>query len=202
MARGGVREEQKDYDKAVSDYDEALRLDPKYPLATERLARAHEARGRAWAEKNDFDRAIADFGDVIRLDSSSTFARNFRGWAWTKKKQYGKAIADFDEALRIEPDDCAALNNAAWLRATCPEEHIRDGRAAVKMATKAAGLSGGESYAWLDTLAAACAEAGDFDAAVKHQNRAIDLNPRDEDFVKEAQERLALYKDHKPYREE
>ena len=202
FARGNAWEGKKDFDKAIADYDQAMRLDPLYPQASDKLARAHESRGRAWAEKNEFDRVIADFSEAIRLDPSSGEARNFRGWAWTKKKQYDKAIADFDEALRLDPDDCSALNNAAWLRATCPEQRFRDGRAAVELATKASGFSGGESDACLDTLAAACAEAGDFEAAIENQKKAIELNPRDEEFVKEANERLALYKDHKPYREE
>ena len=139
---------------------------------------------------------------AIRLDPSAVAANGNRGWLWTKKQEFDKAAADYDEAIRLDPDDCSALNNAAWLKATCPDERFRNGREAVELATKANSLLGGEYFAWLDTLAAAHAEAGDFDAAIKVQNKAIEMNPKDEEFVAAAKQRLALYQDHKPYREE
>jgi tetratricopeptide (TPR) repeat protein len=202
IARGTAWDGKKDYDKAIADYDEAIRLDPTYPAVDDKLARAHEGRGRVWVEKNDYDQAIADFGEAIRLDPSAVAAYGNRGWAWTKKKVFDKAVADYDEAVRLDPDDCSALNNAAWLKATCPEERFRNGREAVELATKANNLLGGEYFAWLDTLAAAHAEAGDFESAIKVQNKAIESNPKDTQFVEGAKQRLALYQDHKAYREE
>jgi tetratricopeptide (TPR) repeat protein len=62
-------------------------------------------------------------------------------------------------------------------------------------------LSGLTDSNILDTLAAAYAEAGDFDQAIKWQQRAIELNASDADFVKGGKERLELYRQHKPYRE-
>jgi hypothetical protein len=53
----------------------------------------------------------------------------------------------------------------------------------------------------LETLAAACAESGDFDSAVKWEQKAIDLSQDDGAFVKRAKERLALYREKKPYRQ-
>jgi hypothetical protein len=54
----------------------------------------------------------------------------------------------------------------------------------------------------IDTLAAAYAETGDFDAAVKWEQKAIDLKPRKFGFKSAAEKRLLLYKAHKPYRDE
>ncbi|HEX4144572.1 MAG TPA: tetratricopeptide repeat protein [Pirellulales bacterium] len=202
VARGSAWESKKDYDKAITDYGQALRLDPAYPRVDEKLAWAHAERGRVCADKNNYDQAIADFSEAIRLEPAAVVAYANRGWAWTKKKEFEKAIADYNEAIRLDPLGCSALNNAAWLKATCPEQRFRNGREAVALATKACGLLQGEYFAWLDTLAAAHAEAGDFEHAIKAQNRAIELNPDDAEFVEGAKQRLALYQDHKPYRDE
>jgi len=52
----------------------------------------------------------------------------------------------------------------------------------------------------LDTLAAADAEAGDFDSAVKWQAKAIALESNPQEKA-EYGTRLALYMDRKPYRD-
>ena len=62
------------------------------------------------------------------------------------------------------------------------------------MAEKANELSGWKDANCLDTLAAASAEAGDFDAAIKWQQKAIDLKSNDAEFVKRAKQRLASTK--------
>ena len=53
----------------------------------------------------------------------------------------------------------------------------------------------------LNTLAAACAESGDFDAAIRHQKNAIERIQNDAEFVKGANARLVLYKVLMPYRD-
>ena len=86
------------------------------------------------------------------------------------------------------------MNGRAWFRATCPVATYRDGAQAVAAATRACELTGWKEPGLLDTLAAAYAESGDFDSAVKWQAKAIEL----ETDAKEKAEfgaRLKLYKD-------
>jgi hypothetical protein len=53
-----------------------------------------------------------------------------------------------------------------------------------------------------DTLAAAYAEAGDFPEAVRVQERALQSPDLAGQYGEEPRERLQLYKESKPYREQ
>jgi tetratricopeptide (TPR) repeat protein len=58
-----------DYDRAIADLTEAIRLDPKYVWA-------YASRGEAYRMKGDYDRAIADLTEAIRLDPNYEWAKN------------------------------------------------------------------------------------------------------------------------------
>lgn len=167
----------------------------------QRRAWAFTLRGCTWREKGDLDLAIADFGQALQLQPTAA-VYDSRAGVWQDKKEYAKAIADYTQALRSDPTFAQTYNNAAWLRATCEDERFRNGKKAVELATKACELSEWKNPSGLDTLAAAYAEAGDFDAAIKYETTAIGLKAKDAEFVKAANERLALFRDRKPYREE
>lgn len=156
----------------------------------------YEMRAFVLREKGELLSAIADYGTALRLSpTAQTYIG--RGLAWDSKKDYRKALADFNLARRLEPTFALAYNNAAWLRATCPQEPFRNGSEAVELATRACELTDWNDANYLDTLAAAYAEAGDYDSAIKYQTKAAELSPDDADLM----QHLALYKDHKPYRE-
>jgi hypothetical protein len=90
-------------------------------------------------------------------------------------------------------------NNRAWIWATCPDGKVRDGRAAVESARRACELSDWKEANPIGTLAAAYAEAGDFDKAVEFQEKANGLSTVEDDRQK-GRERLKLYRDRTPYR--
>jgi tetratricopeptide (TPR) repeat protein len=158
---------------------------------------AYNLRGLARMENGDLDKAIADFDEAIRLKWGRK-AYNNRGSAWQRKKEYDKAIADWDEATALDPDWEGPYNNIAWLRATCPNDYYRNGAKAIELATKANEMSNWSNPEYLDTLAAGYAETGDFDSAVKYENKAVAMCPN----VPHFKQRLAIIKDHKPIREE
>jgi tetratricopeptide (TPR) repeat protein len=146
----------------------------------------------------NYDKAIGDYGEAIRVDPNSALAHTARGEAWGEKKDYGRAIADYREALQLDPSSADALNGAAWWMATCPDEQFRDEKKAVELAMKACEISGWSDSNNIDTLAAAYAEVGDFESAMKYANKAITLDPNDD----ELKQHLALFKDHKAFHEQ
>jgi tetratricopeptide (TPR) repeat protein len=125
----------------------------------------------------------------------------WRGEAHRCGKDYKKAITDFCEAVELEPNNYLAHNAIAWIMATCPKENIRNGQKALEHAKKALELNTWKAFG-LDTLAAALAEVGRFDEAVKCQTEAL-ADPAFQRFYgEEGRQRLELYKNNKPFRED
>ena len=93
-----------DYDRAIQNYDEAIRLDPK-------SADAFAGRGSAYLLKGDYDLAIQDYNEAIRLNPKSASAFNGRGAAYFAKGDYNHAIPDDNEAIRLDPRTSRALLN-------------------------------------------------------------------------------------------
>ncbi len=192
--RGLAWKAKKEYDKAIADYTVAIRLDPEY-------VDAFFNRAIAWRAKKDGDKAIADYTEAIRLNPKYVNALFSRGAVWTEKKEYDKAIADYTEAIRLDPKNVFALGNRAWLWATCPDGRYRDGKGAVESATRACVLTEWKDAVAIGILAAACAEAGQFDEAVKYQERALTFTEYGKSSNEKDRERLKLYKEKKPARE-
>ena len=157
-------------------------------------------RGEAAIDRKEWDKAIAAFTEAIRIDPKADGAHYNRGYAYAEKREYAKAIADFNEAIRLEPNDPMGHSALAWTLATGSDAALRDGKRAIELANRAIKLSKGKDANDFENLAAAYAECGRFDEAVKWQARAIELGTGllDPD---EAEERLELYESGKPFRE-
>lgn len=101
----------------------------------------------------------------------------------------------------MNPEYPDAHGNTAWILATCPDPAVRDGAKAVEYALIEVKRVGRKNALYLDTLAAAYAENGDFEKAVSTQTKAVELAASEEDRM-EFGERLELFKTGEPYRDE
>jgi tetratricopeptide (TPR) repeat protein len=193
--RGRAWSAKKDYDRAIRDYDKALRLDPKDSAA-------FNNRGNTWSDKKDYDRAIRDYDEAIRFDPKYVFAFNNRGAAWFGKKDYDRALRDYDEAIHLDPKCAPSLGNKGELLAICPTNSLRDGRKALELTKQACELSQYKEAWALAALAAAHAELGQFDDAIRWQKKALEDRDYLEDDRQKGKEKLRRYEDRKPWRDE
>ena len=181
-------------DAAIRDATEAIRLDPKSDFA-------YQSRGASLISKGDVDAAIKDYTEAIRLDPKSDFTYGSRGRALQSKGDIDAALKDYTEAIRLNPKDADWSNALAWLCSTCPDEKYCDGKKAIELATKACELSAWKTWNHVGTLGAAYAESGDWENAIKYQEKAIEMATDEKDKVG-GRERLELYKNKQPYRQE
>ena len=184
-----------DYRKAIEDFTQSLKLDPS-------LHRAFRLRASAWKALGEYDKSIEDLSQLIQTDSTVPASFLDRGDVFRLKREFAKAVSDYEEAVRLDPEYAAALNAEASLLAICPDDQIRDGEKAVRLATRASELDDWQNPVFLATLAAAYAEARDFASAVKWQNKALEDKDYASQSGQEARARLQLYMDGKPYRDE
>lgn len=192
--RAKAYEEKGDLGKAIKDLNESIRLNPDDPLA-------RNNRGFILADTGKPDEALADLDEAVRLDPRSDLAYANRAYAHSKKGDYQQAIADYRVAIRLNPNEGRYHNGLAWLLATSPEDSLRDGKKAREEARKACDLFEWKVWYGLGTLAAACAESGDFEHAIDYQKQTIVRLGANRKESADAKHRLQLYREGKPYRE-
>jgi tetratricopeptide (TPR) repeat protein len=93
-----------DLDRAIADYDEAIRLAPSKAVSYNNRAIAYRAKG-------ELDRAIADYDQAILLDPKHASAYQNRAVIHVERGEFDRAIADYDEAIRLNPKYALAYNN-------------------------------------------------------------------------------------------
>lgn len=194
--RGFLHYEMGNFKQAIADLDVVIRLEPK-----NREIRAYLVRGHAQAEIGQRDRALADYAEVIRQALTNAEGRGMRADAYKARGEYAAASAEYAKARQMSPRDDISLNALAWFKATCPDASFRNGREAIEDARKACELTNWEVAHNIDTLAAACAEVGDFENALKYQAQALNQRGISIKWRQEMQQHLRLYRQHKPWRE-
>ena len=191
MNKGNELANKGEYEKARQYYDAAIGQDPKaWPL--------YFNRADVFTNQRKWDLAIQDLNTVLRLAPGLLMVEVLRGQINERSGNYSRALADYERIVSITPRSlpfnlALALNSRAWLRATCPDASFRNGKQAVADAKAACnGVSWSES-SYVDTLAAAHAEAGDFDSAIRFEEQAIKRVHEDKWSIKDPQRRLAFY---------
>jgi tetratricopeptide (TPR) repeat protein len=165
VSKGNTDSKAGDYDRAIADFNEAIRLDPKSSLA-------FRNRGDTYTNIGAHDRAIADYNEAIRLDPNDALALSARGVAYANKGDYDRAIADFNRAIRLDPKSAHAFRNRGVVYATKGDNDraIADFNQAIRLDPKS-GLA-------LRARGVAYANKGDNDQAIADFNEAIRLDPK------------------------
>ena len=179
-------------DEAIDQYRQALRINPGY-------APAHNNLGNALLGRGHPAEALQEFREALRLDASNAEAHYNVGSMLRSQGELAEAADRFREALRLKPDFIAAAASLAWVLATAPDARLRDADEAVRLAERAADLAGRRDASALDVLAAAHASAGSFDRAIALCEQALTMQP-DAALAAAIRARLALYREHRPYR--
>jgi tetratricopeptide (TPR) repeat protein len=177
--------------EAVADYTKAIEQLPNE-------ADLYEIRGHALHRLGRYQEALADLDHAIALAPRDSNTLTHRGNVYAELGDFERALADFHQALDLNANCTDAYRSLAWLESTCPDPQYRDPQQAVEAAERAAKLAPQGDCFVLDALAAAYAGAGDFDRAVHIQKQAMAVAPKS--FSSQFAERLALYQQHRPYR--
>lgn len=167
LLRSGIeRVEKLEFERAIADFDEAVKLDPTNALA-------YQWRGQAWSKKSEHDKAIADFTEAIKLDPTNAWPYGARGEEWSKKKEYDKAVADCTEAIRLDPKDATSYRwrGYSWNEKKEYDKAIADCTEAIRLDPKdaVAYYNRGRSYYF----------KREYDKAIADFTGAIRLEPKD-----------------------
>src|SRR5207253_84667 len=163
----------------------------------------HLKLGLALALQGKLEEATAACRQAVALEPAG--GKYLAGLAHVLQEQgQTEAAADYyRQALQLDPGFPAAADRQAWPLATHPDPDIRNGALAVLLAKQACQATGYRQPQFLDTLAAAYAEAGQFDRARETARKALALlqgNPFGQ--AQAIQARLNLYEAHQAFRDE
>jgi tetratricopeptide (TPR) repeat protein len=182
--------------QGIAQFLTALSLDPRDAKAHYNLALALEREGKT-------DEAMPHCYEAAILTSDSASLRVEYAQILNRRGEAGAAIRQYRMALKLEPRNAEALGGLAWLLATGADARLRNGAEAIRLAGQSCALTGFKQADPIGTLAAACAEAGRFDEAVRIQENllAAAREAAQADWVAESQRRLDLYKANTPLRD-
>jgi tetratricopeptide (TPR) repeat protein len=152
---------------------------------------------------NKPDEAVRYFAAALVERPDFAEAHRRLAQALSQQSKSKEAIFHYRAALRLKPDFADALNELAWILATTPDSTLRSGAEAVQLAKRACELTKNQQAAYLTTLSAACAEAGQFPDAMAAAQRAGQLAQLagQKEIAAQDGELLKLYQAGHPFRE-
>jgi len=184
------------FEEAIKNFRQAIQINPNSAAALDNLGNALAAKGR-------LEEAIENYRQAIQVNPNRPETFFHLGMTLGQSGRPREAAAQYREALRLNPNLAGALNNLAWVLAASPDDGLRNGAEAVRLAERACELTHyGEPF-FIGTLAAAYAEAGRFPEAVATAKEAEQLAAAAglKDLAERNRQRLELYRANQPYHE-
>src|SRR5208282_4875075 len=184
------------FDEAFENFRKAIQINPNDCDALDNL-------GTALAERGQFDEAIENYHKAIQINSNRPQTFFHLGTIFGQSGRTREAVVQYREALRLNPNLAGALNNLAWILASNPDDELRNGAEAVRLAERACELTHYGQPVFIGTLAAAYAEARRFGEAVETAKRALNLpaTQNNKPLADALQMRLKLYESSAPFHE-
>ena len=179
-------------EEAEEELEEAVRIAPD-------RWEPYLLRGSVRLEAKDYHQALGDFDEALERGARDRSTLIRRATALFKLGDHEAAVAQIEDCLRAYPRALDALGTYAWFLATCPNDALRDGERALRLATTARALGAEGEWLCEASLAAACAELGRFDEAVEHAEKGLESAPPVCRGDLEAP--LATYRQGRPYRD-
>ncbi len=179
-------------ERALSLFARAAEVAPPSADRYYRMALALNMLGRP-------DVALRQLRTAAHLNPENPDIRLRLGDMYKAVGNYAQAVNQYRIGLKRVPDNVLLLNNFAWTVATTDKNLNATQEEGLAAAKRALELTGGQIPPILDTAAAAYARSGDFESAVKIQERCISLLKEADRPADEESERLDLYRDEEPY---
>ena len=215
------------FDEAIKDFRQAIRIKPndcdaldslgialatqgQFEAAIENFRKAIQIKpydcdaldnlGTALASRGQFDEAIKNYRQASQINSNRPQTFLHWGMALGQSGRTREAVVQYREALRLNPSLAGALNNLAWILASNPDDELRNGAEAVRLAERACELTHYGKPVYLVTLAAAYAEAGRFPEAVTTAEKAeqIATTSGSKRLAEKSRQLLEIFRSGKP----
>jgi tetratricopeptide (TPR) repeat protein len=167
MGRGMAYLTKGDFDRALQDFAEVLKIEPDNAMA-------YLGNGLAYTNKGEYDRAIENLNQALKLNPNNAIIYSARGLAYYSKKEYDLAIADYGKAMELDPNN-SFLDDWYNNRGNAYYAKGDDDHALVDY-TRAIALSP-RSALYVDNRGNVYFRKKDYERAIADYDQALKLNP-------------------------
>jgi|GEM_PF-5675396 len=179
------------YEQAIADLNKAIELSPfEEQFLTQ--------RGFAHAHLGNFQACLDDLLTIDCETQDQAMTAFFRGHCFEHTGDWQCALEDYELAARLDRNFYDPVLGLSVVQSSCPLAEFRDGKKALENAERICILREWQDWISISCLAAAHAELGDFENAVKYAQKSYELAPEEEKATRK--ERLEQFQAGKPYR--
>jgi tetratricopeptide (TPR) repeat protein len=196
LNRGNDLLDKGDSQGAQKNFEAAIRADPN-------MWPAYLNRAQIFAHEDKWQLALQDCNAAMRLRPGFFRTAILRANVNLHLGKDRESLADLNTVISLHADDetdALALSQRAWLRVLSPDAMVYSPKDALADAQLACRLNYWKKASYIESLAAALAATGDFDAAIRYEEQAIKSGKLSSEELKGAQARLARYSQHQPPR--
>ncbi|MEZ6032952.1 MAG: hypothetical protein R3C17_07655 [Planctomycetaceae bacterium] len=197
-ARGRTLHSMEHFAEAVAALDVAISGMSVTEGFAEELRCVRLTKADALLHCGELAKATAEIETLLQADPGDSHARVIRALIAAERQQFRCAVEELQDVLKHEPHNLAALQNYAVLLAGAHDDSLRNGVEALKVAETLASQLGSEHWFLLSAKAAAYAELGDFQEAVRFAELSLEAAPEQQKPVRV--HRLEQFKQHRPFR--